>query len=76
MYHANIIQYITATQTFHFAKNIFYQSYQLPEGLACKAPTYIFCGYFRTKKTSYLIFWLIQYYGRAKCQVLRNITGI
>ena len=27
-----------------FAQNIFYQSYQLPEGLACKAPTLYFCA--------------------------------
>ena len=76
MYQANIIQYIIATQTFNFAQNIFYQSYQSPEGLACKASTLHFCADIsEQKKNTYLIFWLIQYYGRAKCQVLRNITG-
>lgn len=73
MYQANIIQYIIATQTFNFAQNIFYQSYQSPEGLACKASTLHFCADISEQKKkhlsyilAYTVLWSSQVPGAAK----------
>jgi hypothetical protein len=50
----------------------FYESYQLPEGLACKAPTHISVRLFPNKKNplsyilAYTVLWLSQVPGTAK----------